>query len=79
MNTYMQTERSGQTTLHISLIPDPFFFSLLTMCEIKFEKTRITREQTESKTPKPTSKEAQNVQNTSNFKEYHRRAHLGTH
>ena len=72
MQTYTQTEQSGKTTLHISLMPGPFFFSLLTMDEIRNEKTRKNRQKTETKTP-------ENVRIQSNFKEYHRRALLGTH
>jgi len=77
MRTYTQTERNGKKVLHISLMPDPFFLSFLTTEESYSRKQETKREQTEAKHAKPTPKDGQNVQNESNYKEYHRRAIVG--
>ena len=78
MKTYTHTERSVQKVLHISLMPDPFFLSFLTTEESYSRNRETKKEQTESKHAKPDPKDGQNVPNESNFKEYHRRAIVGT-
>ena len=77
MKTYTQTERNGTKVLHISLMPDPFFFSLMQPALSISIKQETRKEQTESKHAKPDPKDGQNVQNESNYNEYHRRSLVG--
>ena len=74
MQIYTHTESNGRKVDFISLMPDPFPLAILRNSRSTSKIIKTEKEQTETKDPKPTPNEHQ----TSNFKEYHRRALLGT-
>ena len=74
MLTYMEVESTGKETLFVFLRSDLLSLSFMTNKKSPLQNRERKKEQTETKDPKPTTKEPQ----MSNFKEYHRRALLGT-